>query len=361
MISLLAVSAAVLLTAAQCAPFEVSLNTADQYTLGKPVLCEVVLTNTLDKDLHLYTRNTPLGGLKSDIFSVSLNGKRIHYDGLVFKKAPVNKDSSRHVSVAGGESMSIEVDLSMAYAMSGPGAYSVQMTANVSYQDKAGNISTQHITSQLVAFDIIGNKNLPLLTLGEKVRLSQSNTNKHVMSPMGSALTPNFTGDGDSVEQKDALRSWNDAYTSVVASPESAKKEDQHFIKWFGAGDKDDGRVFTVEGAFEEIQLSMETRKYTLYFKGPECERDDFAYTSYGSSSIYLCMGYFRAQDTHGFNSKLGTFVHQLGIAAVDLVDYTHIGTPEECQNLAKDVPLRAIKSAYNYEYFVEDPDSTSD
>lgn len=356
MISLLAASA-VLLAVAQCGPFEVTLNTADQYALGKPVLCEVVVTNTLDKDLDLYTRNTPLGGLKSDIFSVSLNGKRIRYDGLVFKKTPVGKDS-RRVTVAGAESMSVKVDLSVAYAMSAPGAYSVQLAAEVFYQGKAGNIFTQHITSHLAVFDIIRSEDLPVLTLGEKARLGQYNPQKHVLLSMGSALAPNFTGEGDSVDQKIALTAWNDAYSAVVASSASVKKEDQHFVKWFGAGDKDDGRMITVQGAFEEIQLSMEKQQYVLYFKGPECERDDFAYTSSGSIYIYLCMGYFRAQDIHNYNSKLGTFVHQLAIAAANMVDFTHIDTPEDSQNLAEDVPLRAIKSAYNYEYYVEDPDT---
>ena len=163
---------------------------------------------------------------------------------------------------------------------------------------------------------------------------------------------PLFDGKGDDVDKKIATTVWQAVYKVITSSSTEVAKSDDHYVKWFGA--KDEGRLDTVEGAFLDMKLAMESTQYTLYFKGQECERNDYAYTSSGDNYIYLCNGYFRAEDTHDYNSKLGIIVHSLAIAAANMEDITRIFTPEECQNLAIDVPLKAIRNAYNYQYYCE-------
>lgn len=351
MLSVMIIVAAALLGVIQCAPFDVTLSIPKHHLLGQEVICGVTLTNTQNEDFYLFTRNTPLEGFKSEIFTVTRNGKKVHYDGLLFKQKPVNKNSEGVLVPAMG-SVSENVDLSMVYSINEPGTYSVALTSEIFYQIKPGkNISRQLLKSLSISFDVLlENDSRPKLTVGEKLRLEQANVK--LVKNSTTAKDPLFAGSGDTVDKDTAKLVWEAAYQMVVASPAVVDKGDDKFVKWFGA--KDEGHMDTVKGVFQSIQKSMEDEVYTLYFKGQECKRNDFAYTFFRSNYIYLCNGYFRAEDIHDYNSKLGTFVHQLTHAVADTQDFPLIDTPEECQNLAMDVPLNAIRSAYNYEYFCE-------
>lgn len=340
-----------LLGVIQCAPLEVTLSVAPQYQLGEEVVCEITLTNTFEKDLFLFTRHTPLRRFKSDIFTVTQNGRKIRYDALLFKHVPLDKKSDA-ILVPTKESVSNELDLSLAYALNQPGTYSVELTTDIFYLSETGNVSSQHLKSQLVSFDIVlGSIDHPRQTIGEKLRLEQAVKKQHFVSPTG-VKDPLFGGEGDSVDKTIATTAWEAAYSKVSVSPAVVDKADDQYTTWFGA--KDEGHMDAVKGVYQDIQKSMEEEQFTLFFKGPECERNDFAYTFFKSTYIYLCPSYFRAKDTHDYNSKMGTFINQLTHAVADLVDFPRIDTPEECKDLAIDVPLNAIKSASNYEYFCE-------
>lgn len=165
---------------------------------------------------------------------------------------------------------------------------------------------------------------------------------------------PLFEGNSTDLDKNTTKMVWEAAYKSVVNSSFTVGKMDLWYEKWFGA--KDEGRLLTVQGTFLDIKKAMETVQYTLHFNAQECERNEFSETSYGSTYIYLCKGYLRAQDTRDFNSKLGTIIYSLAISVSNMMDFPRIDTPDECRNLALDVPLRAIRSAYNYEYYSEDP-----
>lgn len=174
------------------------------------------------------------------------------------------------------------------------------------------------------------------------------------MGHADTVMDPIFDGvNATDVDKDTAKRSWEAAYKVIVSSSTEVAKMDDRYVKWFGP--KDEGRSLTVQGAFLDMQKAMETIQYTLYFNAQECERDEFVQTFYGSNYIYLCKGFIRAQEIFDFNSKLGSIINALSIAASNMEYIPRIDTPEECRDLAAEVPLRAIHSAYNYEYYCED------
>lgn len=190
-----------------------------------------------------------------------------------------------------------------------------------------------------------------MLTVGQ---CAPQLSKQEVLLPADTMMDPIFDGiNVTDVDKQIAKKAWAAAYNAIVSSSTDVAKMDDRYVKWFGPKDK--GRSLTVAGAFLEMKKSMETVQYTLYFNAQECERDEFAETSYGSNYIYLCKGYIRAQDIYDFNSKLGTIVYSLAIAAGNMEYFARIDTPEECQDLAAEVPLKAVRSAYNYEYYCED------
>lgn len=176
-------------------------------------------------------------------------------------------------------------------------------------------------------------------------------------SPADTFKKPLFDGNATAVDKNTTMTAWAAAYKNIAASSTAAAKMDARYVKWFGP--KDEGRLSTVVGTFLDMKKAMETVEYTLYFNAQECERNEFAETSYGSNYIYLCKGYLRAKDLLDYNSKLGTIIHSLAVAASNMEDFPRIDTPGECNNLAMDVPLKAVRSAYNYEYYSEDRKTT--
>ncbi len=343
---------AIVVNTVYCSPFEVSVTTSDRYELGQDVICKVTITNTQGKDYQLFTRNTPLEGFKSKIFTVTKDGEKLRYDAFVFKRGLVEKNSDSIV-IRAKESISVDADLSLAYGLKESGAYYVMVSTNVFYLNEKGNISRQRLNSKAPAkFNLVMTENLPKQTIAEKSR--QAHVAEQLMvsqTDPTKAKDPIFSGNGDSVDEDTAKAVWQAAYQIITQSPDATKVNTQ-FKKWFG-NPNNTGFKDTVVGLYQEIKEAMQDKQYTLYFKGAMCERNDFAYTSFESQTIYLCNSYFRAKDTHDYNSKMGTLIHELTHAVGDTEDYEY-GT-EECQNLAVDVPLSAINNADNYEYFCEE------
>lgn len=349
MLSFLLLSS-VLIGAIQCGPFQATISISPQHQLGEEVMCEVTISNTLETDLYLYTRHTPLRPSKADIFAVTVNGKRVPYDGLLFKMAPLRKDSDA-ILIPAKESLSKMLDLSQAYPMKEPGSYEVKLNSDVFYRTEKGDILHQSLASQSISFNVVPVSGiLPRQTIGEKLRLVQNNSKPS--NSNGTVKDPQYDGDGDDVDKKDAKSAWEGAYGILSTTSAVIDKADGSYVTWFGA--RDEGSIDSVKGVMESIQKSMEDDTYVLYFKGQECARDDYSYQNFKSMYIYLCPAYFRAEEKFDYNSKLGTFIHALTIAVANREDFPRIYSPEECQALAKDMPLRAVGSAYNYEYFCE-------
>ncbi len=86
-----------------------------------------ILTNHSDADLYILTWHTPFEGIANEIFRVERDGEILPYEGpLVMRGDPTEED---YLFLAAGASASATVDLTTAYDLSEPGAYTIAYTA----------------------------------------------------------------------------------------------------------------------------------------------------------------------------------------------------------------------------------------
>ena len=110
----------------------------------------------------------------------------------------------------------------------------------------------------------------------------------------------------------------------------------------------------TVKGAYLNIKYAMETKQFIIRFDGQHCYevKNIVAYTYKGSTTLYMCAIYRSEPDIKGSSTKLGTILHELthAVAYTDDIIYGE----QNCLNLAKTDPGRAVKNADNYRVFTE-------
>ena len=335
----------------QCDLFTATVTTsASNFMVGQDVICEVTITNQDSQDHFLYTRGTPLEGFKSNMFLVTLNGKPVRFNGLHFKRGPITKYSNG-INIPSKKSVMVKIDLSSAYSFKYSAKYAVSLNTAIYFLDDKGKIDVYHLYSLPVTFKVFsGTGNNPKLTIAEHYRSNQAKANvqPEVGVKLGAPKKLSFEGKYNSSDQFDAINAWQKAYKSVVASPSDMDSNLAHYILWFGSTTYNN----TAKGNMQDIQRSMEIFNYTLYFRGQECTPgDDYAYTFFGSTTIFLCDLYLAAKKS-GFNSKFGILVNQLSQAVDDVAYDTY--EIEKCKHLAKYNPSNAVRNAFNYEYFVE-------
>ena len=89
----------------------------------------------------------------------------------------------------------------------------------------------------------------------------------------------------------------------------------------------------------------------SIQLYGYYCDEKDYTYAYHATDTIYICDLYINAEDS-GYNSKMGTMVHELTHA----VSYTKDWVYEEsnCLYEAKYYSSYAIQNADNYRYFTQ-------
>lgn len=133
------------------------------------------------------------------------------------------------------------------------------------------------------------------------------------------------------------------------------KDFEKAYITWFGALDND--RVVQVAKNVHDMLHQLTNSRITIHYLGDECEAGDYAYTdssghgSLNGVNVNLCAAYFTAP-LLGSNSQTGTIIHELTHIIFDTDDHEY--SQEDCKELARNNPARAIDNADNYEYFIE-------
>lgn len=356
----------VLLAALQCvlcsaaaasAPFTIHLSMQGEYDIGADVSCSVLIHNPNDHDYYLLRRNTPLEGIMSPSFSVSKEGRRLPYEGLLFKRGPPSREE--YVLIPGRSNLRADVDLSHAYGFESVGTYIVRLETTLKYFAGISitNSTVQPVSSNRVKFALVDSGKQPRPT---KARILRSNSTKTTFpalqspkfsggssSSFASLRTPRYAGTHTSSDTRTASSAYSAAYNILYKSSQEATSTSSLYREWFG----NPYYRQTVKGAYLSIKSAIEQYTYTLYFHGPDCEANVFAYTYHGSRVIYFCDAYFHAPIT-GSDSKMGTIVHEMSHAVAYTDDIAY--GKQDCKDLARYDPSSAIKNADNYEYFSE-------
>ena len=345
---------AVLQTLVYSIPFQAVLNLPSQIELGEDVVCQVTLSNPTDYDFFLFYRATPLDKRISNIFSITMNGSRVPYDGPFFKRSAVNKQSEG-TEIRAHNSITASVDLSSIYSFNKRSRYTVSLSSQIYFlKDGDSVISFGQLQSAPVEFKRYGDdfaigKN----TLGEKHRLVERHFSTTELNQFahkeGTPEPVKFGGTFIPQESSQGSTAWSDAYQGIIKGQEEMASHPEHYEHWFGLPPS--GTPKPWRNVLSSIQSAMEAKQFLLYLHGGYCEPGDYAYTYMGGHVIYLCDRYFVSPAT-GYDSKLGTLVHELSHAVAYTEDFEY--GQEDCLYLARKFPIIAIMNADNYEYYIE-------
>jgi peptidyl-Lys metalloendopeptidase len=332
---------------------------------------KLVLTNTGDTDLSVLTRNTPFDDVITDCLDVTVNGKKVEYDGPMVKRAPPT--AREYVTIKAGESVETKFPVSDAYDTSKPGTYEVKLKTPIpdvrpkeaklaammsakSFAPKARSIKAK--TSFKVA-----KGDGPRLTLGAAARIEEAakkakkktvkataaNSKMAVKKKLAAAanapLAPVISG-GTAPKKAAARKAHKDGYGLCVKAL-TILKNDAHYAEWFGAYTA--ARLKKVKRDYAAVKGRMETDQFTYDLSGARCGTGLYAYTYQGTSKIWFCSEFWAAPAT-GADSKAGTVVHEHthSDAATDDIEYGE----DACRSLASSHPSQAINNADSYEFF---------
>lgn len=338
----------------------------ESHKTNRPVQLKVVLTNTSDQDLSILTWNTPLDDLVTDCLDVTLNGKKVEYDGpLVKRGAPTAKD---YVTIKAGQSVETKFPVSAAYDTSKPGTYNVKLKSPIPdvVPTVTGLVKALRAENRAPAMQAISHKTSftvrraagKIQTLGAAARSKEKAAKAKAKKPalaalraakkkplLKTALTPLISG-GTAAKKTATRKAHSDGYDLTVNAL-ATLKNDARYVEWFGVHST--ARFKKVKANFNAVLTRMETVQFTYNLTSEGCESGVFAYTYKGTSTIWFC-SQFWAAPAKGTDSKAGTMVHEHthSDASTDDIQYGQVGA----RNLAATSPQKAVQNADSHEYF---------
>lgn len=335
-------------------PFTVTLKTPALHKLGDEVTCSVSITNDAESGVHLLRRKTPLEDVSSAIFLVTKDGDKVDYDGILFQRAPPS--SEEYVYMPAKSSLSSVVDLTQFYPLKSEAQYTVKLESIFEYHaSDISNSSLQLVSSNVAAFQMTGSTADHRMTHAERLRNTSSLIKTFTLPLVGhtdASAGYKYAGTPRGSDLSSIAKVYPASYNILIPSYNAVSRQQSLYRTWFGLNYK--GYTDTVSGAYLNIKSAMDRYKFTIYFDGPVCfERSNIiAYTYHGATTIYLCNLYRSEPDLKGYNTKVGTIVHEFTHAVAYTEDITY-GTTN-CKNLAIKDPTQAIRNADNYHYFSE-------
>ncbi|QSQ22847.1 peptidase M35 [Pyxidicoccus parkwayensis] len=290
------------------------------------VLVSVTMTNVSSRTVRLLKWNTPVDGVKEDLFKVTANGVAAEYNGRHYKWAtPVETD---YLNLAPGESVSSKVDLSAIYDFS--------KTANYDISFGASHDGVSELSSNSVSVFVEGRPfaNPEAEAAGTVSAMSLSTAN--CTSSRTSSVTTAFSS---------AQTYANNAVSYLGGTPSATAR----FTTWFGTYSSTNWN--TIKTHYTAIKSAFDTKSVIV-----DCGCTDSAYAYVYKNQpyrIYVCNAFWSAPNT-GTDSRAGTLIHEMSHFTVvaDTDDWAYGQTA--AKNLAKSNPTNARDNADSHEYFAE-------
>jgi peptidyl-Lys metalloendopeptidase len=344
--------AALLVSATAASAGALSLSSeiqSDKASLGASddVFVHFTLRNDSNKDLYVLSWQTPLRGIKENIFDVRLNGKAVDYVGRLYKWAtPTPED---FVRIPAGGSVSARVELSSAYDITRSGEYSIQYRVPVREALQAEGVKLA--TAQL------GNIESNVVSLGIERDESLIAARAEVDLIIDKYLTPTYVSCSSTRQSSLVTATANAEAISLKARnylnnlPTASRSTDTAYRTWFGAYTT--SRYSTVQSHYNNIKNAFAGQTFQL---DCDCASDNSYYAFVYANQpyhVHLCGAFFAAPAT-GTDSKAGTLVHETSHFTVvaGTNDYAYGQTA--CKKLATKTPNKAVANADSHEYFAE-------
>ena len=340
---------AITVNSISCNTFIATISTFGRYEVGKDIICKAVITNSEDRDNYLLKRNTPLDKLVSHTFQITKDGNPVPYDGLLYQRTPPT--SKEFLLVPAKSSISTSIELSQSYSLKPNADYKVILRAMIAYYThNISDIRSQFISSNEQSFIVIGGKTMKL-TKAQVVRDNVKAMDSRVFKP-GNFMTPSFNGTPKPGDKITTIKVYNATYKNMAESIASVDSNLNLYKDFFGVRKYQYMKI--VRKTYSRIKKAMEETNFTFYFDGDICKLHDgvIAYTCKSCRIVYLCDLYRSQPDIKGYDTKLGTLIHELSHAAAYTDD--NVYGSRKCMLLAKTYPRKAISNADNYHYFSE-------
>lgn len=330
---------------------------AEQVEAASTVALQFTLKNTTDQPRRVLKWNTPLEGVRANIFRVARDGEPALYTGITVRRAdPVEDD---YVNLAPGEAVEATIDLAEHYDLTYGGAYEIRLeTAILDTGAERGArmlkdmSAPEELLSNAVTLQVSGGQTGPMPKIAPDPELQAFRE----VPDTAAARTPDFTN-CSSTEQSsttsalDAAENISRGASNYLAACGSSDPAGA-YATWFGA--QTPARLTTVSNNFNAIANALENQTIEFICGDSTCQSSWYAFV-YPSQpyKVYLCP-VFWSVPTSGVNSKADTIVHEVSHFNVVAGTDDHAYGQTSCQNLASTDPGKAIDNADNYAYFAD-------
>lgn len=288
----------------------------------------VTLTNVSGRSVRVLKRDTPVDGIKNELFNVTRDGAAVNYVGRHYKwAAPQAED---FLTLAPGESLTRTVDLASAYDLSVSGNYTVGYAEAI--HGGAAQFASNSVTVSIE---------------GRPFVLPQESAER-VVSPFALSTTgctsTQASGVSSGFSSAKTYASNSLSYLTNTTPGNTAR-----YKTWFGTYSSTNWN--TAKSHFSSINNAFNNAAVVV-----SCACTDSAYAYVYPTQpykIYVCKAFWTAPTT-GTDSKAGTLVHEMShfnvVAGTD--DWAYGQTA--AKSLATSNPTRALDNADSHEYFAE-------
>lgn len=315
-----------------------------------------ILLNESKQDLQVLTWNTPLEGtFNSDYFDVSFDGKKelvpVPYRERHMKRAAASAED--YVLLHGGDSISIDLDISHGYLTERVGYYSIQFDGLVEYfaipsasnADEYQFNSADRVQTSLQSNTVVAYQALSFDAIGAKLQPTFSSCDANQQSQIDTALT---AAEVMATEAAEALN------TTTVGQRAAAER----YTTWFGSYLS--SRYTTVSTHFNAIQDATANKALKFSCGSPRCSSNTFAFVYSDSPyEIFLCPAFWAAELT-GTDSRAGTIIHELSHFTILGGTDDHQYGQSSAKQLGATDPNKAINNADSHEFFAENTPTLS-
>ena len=121
-----------------------------------------------------------------------------------------------------------------------------------------------------------------------------------------------------------------------------------YYTAWFGTGD-----AKVVRETFSKIRTLLNTPS-TLQFACEEriCQKDMVGFAERQMASVGVCPEFFKSPLQYGFDSQVGSLVHELSHGAARTLDFAY--GQVNARKLAVEEPKKTLRNADSYQFFFE-------
>jgi peptidyl-Lys metalloendopeptidase len=311
---------------------------------------EVMVTNTGNKTARVPKWQLPSTMLEARLFSVSLDGHPVAYQGPMIKRGlPGPADFA---ILRPGQSYRTVVDLAASYDMSKRGQYNVTLASPLQF----ASLSDGRMLKT--------SRGLPMVLQSPALRLWNDGTAAKGAAPdrgmqkgkpgsggtvvngvtFKGCSTTQISGAGDAVLQ---ARSYSENAKGYLAAGTVGPR----YTTWFGAYTS--ARYGTASQHFVAIDSAMDQSGGQVTINCG-CSQNYYAYV-YPTRpyEIFVCKAFWSAP-LAGTDSKGGTLIHEMSHFNVTAATDDHVYGQAGAKNLAISDPAAALDNADSHEYFAE-------